>query len=134
MRPIKQPHTVKRAGGREAKREGACAAGEGDEWSNAVPAAEDLAREPGARSQQMEGFPFVDQGSSPMAHLEGRTAESITNLKRQLDGLERGLERFGGRHAKDRAGLKRHVVSTQTRGRDSIVCTLPVLADLASGK
>lgn len=68
-----------------------------------------------------------------MANLEGHTAESITRLQRQLDGLRRGLERFSGRKAHDRAGLREHRVPTRTRGQDSIVCALPVLADVASG-
>ena len=80
--------------------------GRGDAWSNAVPTPTDETLRPGERSEQMEGFPFVDQQSSPLARWEGSTAASMAGIQRRLDSLREQLERDGGRNATDRAGSK----------------------------
>ena len=107
-------------------------------WRHGVPTAQDVhwaqdrTLAPEQRSQQMEGFPFVDQKASAIAGLEDKTADSISHLKRELEGVRAGLERSAGRSRHDRGGL-RSQVPKQTRGRDSVICAVPGLADLATG-
>ena len=68
-----------------------------------------------------------------MATLEGKTSESMVKLKDDLETVRDTLEKTGGRNAGDRAGLRAHTPVKDTRGRDSIVCGIPGLADLANG-
>ena len=60
---------------------------------------QDRILEPRQRSEQIEGFPFTDQKSSPLATLQGNTDASIARLKAELDHLREGIERRD-----DRAG------------------------------
>jgi len=107
--------------------------GSGDAWSNAVPTVTDMTLQPHERSQQMEGYPFTDQTSSPMANLEGSTAHGIQRLKSHLAALQRGLEATGGHRPGDRAGLRYHAPVKQRHDRDSVVCAVPGLADVVTG-
>ena len=89
-----------------------------------MPTAEDVSweqdrlLEPEQRSEQMEGFPFVDQKASAVAGLEDKAADSVSLLKHELEGVREGLERSAGRSAHDRAGLRSHVPVCQ-RERES---------------
>jgi len=60
---------------------------------------QDRILEPRQRSEQIEGFPFTDQKSSPLATLQGNTDASIARLKAELEHLREGIERRD-----DRAG------------------------------